>query len=530
MTGVWRRLVSFAAPLRDASAEDRTVVETARRAFNQRRVRVFATGMTVVHALSFSYFMWFAAAAGPAQLTWRDNLRSFHAIWCVAALSLVIAARRPRPFPFIGEAFTFTYALYGAVLSTNTQLIGRTVDVFMAALIALAFATRVHAAWFTAASGLSLAILLAGIAIVQPDAAARASGFANAIPVALVSWVASRVSLGAFARETLQARVIERQRDELEHLAGALDRQLREKRVDRSRELARAVEAAFVASSRGELEAGATLADRFVIDRPIGRGGMGTVYRASDRVLGRTVAVKILSFAPDATALRRFLREVEVMADIAHPGIVRALSVDVASDGRLFQVHELVDGESLDQLLRRDASMAPAHVAAVGAAIAEALATAHARGVVHRDVKPANVMLTRNAPGVKLLDFGISKLLSAGAAEVTREGRIVGTPAFMAPEQRSADSETREAADVYALGATLRALLAHARDPAGARLDELVTACLANVPDDRPTAARARDDLVAIAGDVDLLGANATILEPSAQITAPTADARKVGS
>jgi serine/threonine protein kinase len=174
------------------------------------------------------------------------------------------------------------------------------------------------------------------------------------------------------------------------------------------------------------------------------------------------VAIKVIqaSSSRELEALHRFLREAASAAAVNHPAVVRALHVDVSRDGLLFQVQELVLGETLSARLHARPWAAPI-VARVFTVLCEGLAAAHARGIVHRDVKPSNVMITHVAPGLKLLDFGIAKLyegvLNTGVG--TRSGTVLGTPAFMAPEQFDGSHEVTDRADVYSVGVMLFILL-----------------------------------------------------------------------
>jgi serine/threonine-protein kinase len=189
---------------------------------------------------------------------------------------------------------------------------------------------------------------------------------------------------------------------------------------------------------------------------------MGVVYRGHDRVTGRAVAVKVVhaGSANELDGLHRFLREAEALASLTHPAIVRSLHVDVSEDGRLFQVMELVEGETLESYLAHAGALRPGVASRLVGVLAGALAAAHAAGVIHRDVKPSNVMLTREAPGLKLLDFGIAKLRDAGVAGGRTAGGILGTPEFLAPEQVNAPASVSAPADVYALGLVLYLCLA----------------------------------------------------------------------
>ena len=203
------------------------------------------------------------------------------------------------------------------------------------------------------------------------------------------------------------------------------------------------------------LAPGVVLGGRVEIQAWIGQGGMGAVYRGRDRVTGGTVAVKVVqaSSASELDGLYRFLREAETLATVAHPAVVRPIHVDVSEDGRLFQIMELVEGTTLETCLARAGTLPPRAVSRLGAVLADALGAVHAAGVVHRDVKPGNVMLTRTAPGLKLVDFGISKVWDAPSRE--SQGRVLGTPGFLSPEQLDAPDRVAAPTDVYALGVLL---------------------------------------------------------------------------
>src|SRR5215475_11233988 len=194
------------------------------------------------------------------------------------------------------------------------------------------------------------------------------------------------------------------------------------------------------------------LDDRFVLEQPIGTGGMGTVFRARDSISGETVAVKILS-DEQGHLVDRFAREVKVLAELSHPGIVRYISHGVTSSGKPFLAMEWVDGETLKTRLERG-PLPLGESVLLATRVAEALGVAHARGVVHRDLKPSNLIL----PGgridqVKVLDFGIAQ--REGKTQLTQTGTMLGTPGYMAPEQARAGGQIDARADVFALGCVL---------------------------------------------------------------------------
>ena len=210
--------------------------------------------------------------------------------------------------------------------------------------------------------------------------------------------------------------------------------------------------------SLGASLAGTVLAGRYELRALLGHGGMGEVYEAADRRLDRTVAVKVL--LPDLAADRRFVarfhREARTAARLSHPRIVAVHDVG-EHDGRVFIVMEFVSGTTLTNV-RRGRGVAPARVAQIGAGIAEALAHAHSRGIVHRDVAPGNVMLDE-AGRVKVLDFGIARA-ARGSGSVGAAASVAahGTVAYAAPEVLSG-ARGDQRIDVYGLGAVLYELL-----------------------------------------------------------------------
>ena len=190
---------------------------------------------------------------------------------------------------------------------------------------------------------------------------------------------------------------------------------------------------------------------KYLIEAELGHGGMGVVYRAEQTSLGRHVALKVVSeeLSGDPDAVARFRREAQAIARLNHPGIVQVHDIEEV-DGRLFLVMELVDGESLDRWLARP--LALDRTLEIGAEIADALHAAHEKGVVHRDVKPANILMTA-AGRPKVADFGLAHLLDSEAG-VTKTGTLVGSPAYMSPEQALGRNVDRRG-DVYSLGVVL---------------------------------------------------------------------------
>jgi serine/threonine protein kinase len=200
------------------------------------------------------------------------------------------------------------------------------------------------------------------------------------------------------------------------------------------------------------------LAGRYVLERVLGRGGMAMVYAARDRRLDRQVAVKVVPVAvTEPVGRARFVREARSAAGLSHPNAVAVFDAGEA-DGYLFIVMELVEGRSLANVLAEAEPLEPSRATAIAVSVLSALAQAHAAGIVHRDVKPSNIMVSYGGV-VKLLDFGIARRLDDLAGEVTADGEIVGTPAYLAPEQ-IVGRPTSPATDVYAVGVVLFEMLA----------------------------------------------------------------------
>ncbi|MGW1196073.1 serine/threonine-protein kinase [Streptomyces sp. NPDC002536] len=202
---------------------------------------------------------------------------------------------------------------------------------------------------------------------------------------------------------------------------------------------------------------GGLLAGRYRLGRRIGRGGMGTVWRATDELLAREVAVKELHVgdadsARDSEAQReRTLREARTVALIKHPNVI-VLHDIVEQDGRPWIVMELIEGRSLSDLLAADGPVGAGEAARIGIAMLGALRAAHARGVLHRDIKPPNVLLEAGTGRVVLTDFGIAQV--SGATTITETGAFVGSPEYTAPERMSGGRAGPES-DLWSLGVLL---------------------------------------------------------------------------
>jgi tRNA A-37 threonylcarbamoyl transferase component Bud32 len=204
---------------------------------------------------------------------------------------------------------------------------------------------------------------------------------------------------------------------------------------------------------------GQVLDKKYKLSRLLGEGGMGAVYEARHVVIGRRCAVKFLhaEIAHNEEVVKRFIREAQAASAIGHPNIIDIYDFGVADDGAPYLVMEFLEGVSLADELEQRRKLPPAEAAEVLAQVLGALAVAHERGVVHRDLKPDNLYLIRqtgSAPRVKILDFGISKVSNPSKPEdrMTCTGMVLGTPYYMAPEQARGDRDIDHRLDLYAMG------------------------------------------------------------------------------
>jgi len=265
----------------------------------------------------------------------------------------------------------------------------------------------------------------------------------------------------------------------------------------------------------------------------IGKGGMGTVYKAQQVSLNRPVALKILprTLAANEDFVKRFIREARSAATLHHPNIVQAIDVGLA-EGYYYFAMELVDGEGLDAVLRREGPLEQTRAVQVMEQVCSALAAAHEAGIVHRDIKPSNIMFDFKGQ-VRVTDFGLAKRIEGDIA-VTADGQALGTPAYVAPEMaKSGVSDARS--DLYSLGATMfhvlagrppfvgrnssEVLIKQATEPplflsslaprVDPRLCRIIDRLLRKDPDDRYTSAKALLD------DLQGLGALQTLAAPA---------------
>jgi serine/threonine protein kinase len=294
---------------------------------------------------------------------------------------------------------------------------------------------------------------------------------------------------------------------------------------------------------------GQVIAERYHVLRMLGEGGMGRVYLAEHVRMGRTCAVKVMNpkLLNDADSVSRFSREAANASRINHPNVAAIYDFGEAGD-IVYIAMEYVDGPSLAQVMSEERRLDQQRVIGIGAQVAEALIAAHDFGIVHRDLKPDNVMLTRSRSGqdlVKVVDFGIAKATQGGKQTVTRTGFVIGTPAYMSPEQILGDVLDGRS-DIYSLGCILYEMLTGERVFAGSsgevsihqrltqpaprprglhrdissHLDEVVSQALARSPDQRfQSAVALRDALVgsAIESDDVPAGSGTTVLRHRSQ-------------
>lgn len=268
------------------------------------------------------------------------------------------------------------------------------------------------------------------------------------------------------------------------------------------------------------------LSGRYRIVESLGVGGMGVVYRAEDLDMGRNVAIKVIKdTSTDAKHVRRMTNEAAALAALSQPNIVTIHSSNFTDADGSYLVMELIEGETIDKLVKRQGPLPPDVVSKLSTEVAEALAHAHAKGIFHRDLKPQNLMLT-NGNQIKIMDFGIAKLVGITDQRLTQTGEILGTPLFMSPEQcTNATIDARS--DIYSLGCTMYFMLAgkppfegdsamellmkHASDSpdlsalSDPRLKAIVAKCMQKSPEHRFDSAKALADCLSGQTTVDRL-------------------------
>jgi serine/threonine-protein kinase len=233
--------------------------------------------------------------------------------------------------------------------------------------------------------------------------------------------------------------------------------------------------------ARVNLAGGVVIADRYRLTRLLGEGGMGAVWEATHNLTRKSVALKFLKAAPEnAAARRRFLREARAASAVQHPNVVEIHDI-VEHENMPVMVMDLLTGESLAQRLARDERIPLRELAEIMLPVVSAIGTAHAAGVVHRDIKPDNVFLVKGHDDVikpMVLDFGIAKLSTspeeaASTANLTRTGTLMGTPYYMAPEQVFGEKDVDHRADVWAVGVLVYECLSGAKPVDGENVGQL---------------------------------------------------------
>jgi serine/threonine-protein kinase len=239
----------------------------------------------------------------------------------------------------------------------------------------------------------------------------------------------------------------------------------------------------------GSALAGTTLGNYRILE-PLNRGGMGSVFRAEHSVLGRPAAVKVLR--PELTTnpqlVQRFLNEAKAATSVRHPGIVEVYDYGTTDDGTSYIVMELLEGISLASRLGERGKLPEAEAMAIARGVASALRAAHQQNIIHRDLKPDNIFLVPDPDGptgerVKVLDFGIAKLVDPKRAFQTQTGALIGTPIYMPPEQARAAGAIDHRADLYALGCMLYQMLAGRPPFVAAGAGELISMHLFTAPE-----------------------------------------------
>jgi len=261
---------------------------------------------------------------------------------------------------------------------------------------------------------------------------------------------------------------------------------------------------------------GRTLDDKYLVEEPVGAGGMGAVYRARHLSMDRPVAIKFLHqrLVEDEAARNRFQAEARAAVKLCHPNAVSVTDFGQTSEGVHYIVMELLEGRTLREILNREAPLETARATSIMLQASDAVAAAHVAGIIHRDLKPSNILVTQSADQpavVKVLDFGIATFSAdddEDAPMLTQTNTVIGTPRYMSPEQHNGN-ELTPAADVYSLGVILYEMLAGMAPFSGSTPAEIAEKH-ANIPPHAP-----RDIVAAIPEDVERVIMHALEKEPS---------------
>lgn len=546
------RLEALLLPMLGLSVDDRRRFELERVEFNEQRMTAIVPVMVVVNVAMLFAFR--SSVDGPEE-AFRRGIWWVHFTMLPINLTLwglvLLSKRRKWRLVWLADVGTIVSTFVGVWYSLTTHRLLPTNNSYLIALFTAALVVRTTLPGAMVAFFGSAAAFVTLLRFVQPSPDVRISFIATAMTAVALSFVVSRALLMAAVRDFALRSTIEKQRDELqawnteleqrvetqvrqtllrEREARALDAQLRMKVRARSQELVNAI---LEGTPEDEmLNEGTVFEQRLVITKLLGSGAMGDVYAGHDTETDQPVAIKLMrrwdGMSP--TDVGRFAMEAAATASVVHSAIVRTFHVDVTAAGRLYLVMELVTGQTLASLLERGHFDA-AQTARVGAVAAEALAAAHRAGVIHRDIKPSNMMLSKEAPGLRILDFGISKLSVPGNIYQTTAGQIMGTPQYMAPEQILGTDGVTGVSDVYGLGLVLHQMLTgqptfraknmgdllraqmvdhprSLRELVGDTIPEVLSALIARCLDKEPNARPSAEDLAReLLGLADALGA-----------------------
>ncbi|MFO0563201.1 MAG: serine/threonine-protein kinase [Polyangiales bacterium] len=479
---------ALGSPRTEAQLDDE--FERARARIDARRAMVVAAFAIVVHVVTgevvFSKARWGAADEAyrwGVQVAHRVNVTLLCAITVPLALLATGARARYGSQRAVAGLVSLQALMVAAWLGINAQKLNGNVNVFVFLAVVVGALFRHTLVDLAVIFGVPTAVAIVGIASASSSHSIRLAALTNVTAATafavLVCYLgrsnarrqfvlsarlaennaeleqsrAALASLNASLRERVdeQVREIVENADEIKRLNAVL----RHSVVEQARQLRRML-GGVRSSARSEVSVGAVIDGRVELLSPLGAGGSSEVFLGYDRRSDHQVVVKVLrstSAAPARSTLERFVSEAELAARVDHPAVVAPMHVGVSEGGRLYHLFEYVDGAVLSDA-QKQCSFTANELLRLIAGVADALAAAHAKNVIHRDVKPSNILLSKKAPGVFVLDFGIAKLDAPHESHeaLTAQGELLGTPLFMAPEQVIEPESVRPSADLYALG------------------------------------------------------------------------------
>ncbi len=533
------RLRDWLDPDAAFSAEDRQYFADCRAETNGPRSKLLA-GLLLVGSVASAIAHWMSAPGAPTNQLRRDTLPVSYALDISVSLVVLLVGASSSPKlatlrRYSAEALAVVLVLSGAAASALAQYGSGSLHEWTMAAVVPAALLFVRIEILSLSYVISALIVLPAVWLLRPGDPERLTS-----TVVLLAFVTAMIAVSrALWRQQVHEAAV---RLDFERLSLSLDSQVQAQLselnahtaeverlntvlAERVRETSRELAAALARLSRGEgpsgaLREGTVLGDRVTIEQVLGRGGMGIVYQGWDQLTESTVAVKVVHARSEdeLDTMFRTLREAEAIATLRHPAIVRTEHVGLSDDGHLYIVLELVEGRTLSEAMASDATWSQSRVARLGSILADALAQAHDSGVVHRDMKPENIMLIADTPGVKLLDFGLAKLREQHDSAITSPEKILGTPEYLSPEQVIDPSTIGPATDIYGLGLILYRLLcacapysANSASEWIARhafakpillkqmlptvdvsINDMIMRCLEKNPTDRPSAAELR--------------------------------------